>query len=112
MSPHLHGVICGTQLVYNVLFGLAIKISVATAKGSDAVVVSELYEQFPIKYKRVFCIPLLTSRSHFFPHICEFLITHTNNSLKIQVLWPTPTSIGKKNPPCVYIQMGLGKVIF
>lgn len=44
-------VIWGIQLVYNILFRLAIKISVATAKHRDAVVVSKLYEQSAIKHK-------------------------------------------------------------
>lgn len=48
---HLHRVIWGIQLVYNILFRLAIKISVATAKHRDTVVVSELYEQLAIKHK-------------------------------------------------------------
>ena len=48
---HLHRVIWGIQSVYNILFRLAIKISVATAKHRDAVVDSELYEQSAIKHK-------------------------------------------------------------
>jgi len=52
----------------------------------------------------------LTSRSHFFPHICEFGITHTTNSLKIQVLFLPSLPPVLKNPS-VYTQIRLGKVI-
>lgn len=48
---HLHRVIWGIQLVYNILFRLAIKILVATAKSRDSVVVSEVYEQSATKHE-------------------------------------------------------------
>lgn len=48
---HLYRVIWGIRLVYNILFRLAIKISVDTAKHRDAAVVSELYEQSAVKHK-------------------------------------------------------------
>lgn len=46
-------VICTIRLVYNILFRLAIKISVATEKHRDAVVVPELYEQSTVQHKSI-----------------------------------------------------------